>query len=69
MIEASELGPPKESVVLAFQMRAVPKRVLESRIRALTDLEMAELEMAMPSDVRIRRRREGIGSRANAPNA
>ena len=46
MIEASELGPPKESVVLAFQMRAVPKRVLESRIRALTDLEMAELEMA-----------------------
>lgn len=46
MIEASELGPPQESVALAFQMRAVPKRVLESRIRALTEVEMAELEMA-----------------------
>jgi mRNA interferase MazF len=46
MIAASELGPPQESVALAFQMRAVPNRVLESRIRALTDLEMAEHEMA-----------------------
>lgn len=46
MIEACELGPPQESVALTFQLRAIPKRSLESRIRALTDVEMAELEMA-----------------------
>jgi mRNA interferase MazF len=46
MIEASHLGPPQESVALAFQMRAIPKRALESRIRALTETELAELEMA-----------------------
>jgi hypothetical protein len=27
-------------------MRAIPKRALESRIRALTDVELAELDMA-----------------------
>ena len=31
---------------LAFQMRAVPKAALESRIRALTEVEIAELELA-----------------------
>jgi mRNA interferase MazF len=46
MIEASDLGPPQESVALAFQMRAIPKRALESRMRPLTDTELAELEMA-----------------------
>ncbi len=46
MIEASELGPPQDSVALAFQMRAIPKRALETRMRALTDVETAELEMA-----------------------
>ncbi len=46
MIEASELGPPQESVALAFQMRAIPKRALEVRMRALTETELAELEMA-----------------------
>lgn len=46
MIESSELGPPQESVALAFQMRAIPKRALEVRIRALTETEFAELEMA-----------------------
>jgi mRNA-degrading endonuclease toxin of MazEF toxin-antitoxin module len=46
MIEASELGPPQDSVALAFQMRALPKRALGARMRALTDVEIAELEMA-----------------------
>ena len=46
MIEASELGPPQESVALAFQMRAIPKRALEARMRPLTETELAELEMA-----------------------
>jgi mRNA-degrading endonuclease toxin of MazEF toxin-antitoxin module len=46
MIEASELGPPQDSVALAFQMRAIPKRALETRMRALTDVETGELEMA-----------------------
>lgn len=46
MIEASELGPPQDSVALAFQMRAIPKRTLETKMRALTDIETAELEMA-----------------------
>jgi mRNA interferase MazF len=45
MIEASELGPPQDSVALAFQM-AIPKRALETRMRALTDIETAEFEMA-----------------------
>jgi hypothetical protein len=27
-------------------MRAIPKRALETRMRALTDVEIAELEMA-----------------------
>jgi mRNA-degrading endonuclease toxin of MazEF toxin-antitoxin module len=46
MIEASELGPPQDSVALAFQMRAIPKRALETRMRVLTEVETAELEMA-----------------------
>jgi mRNA-degrading endonuclease toxin of MazEF toxin-antitoxin module len=46
MIEASELGPPQDSVALAFQMRAIPKRALETKMRALTDIETAEFEMA-----------------------
>jgi mRNA-degrading endonuclease toxin of MazEF toxin-antitoxin module len=39
-------GLPEDSVALAFQMRAVPKSALETRIRALTAKELAELELA-----------------------
>lgn len=46
VIAATELGPPSDSVALAFQMRAVPKSVLHSRIRPLTESEMAELDLA-----------------------
>jgi mRNA interferase MazF len=45
-IEATEAGPPEPSVALAFQMRAVPRSCLRDRIRALTDTELAELELA-----------------------
>lgn len=46
LIEATEQGPPQTSVALAFQMRAVPKRCLTERVRALTDTEIGELELA-----------------------
>ena len=46
IIGAAAEGPPTESVALAFQLRAVPKSALSSRIRGLTDSELAELELA-----------------------
>ena len=46
IISASPDGPPTDSVALAFQMRAIPKAALDTRIRALTDTEIAELELA-----------------------
>jgi mRNA-degrading endonuclease toxin of MazEF toxin-antitoxin module len=39
-------GLPEDSVALAFQMRAVPKGALDTRIRALTEKETTELELA-----------------------
>ena len=46
IISATPDGPPADSVALAFQMRAIPKTALDGRIRALTDTELAELELA-----------------------
>jgi mRNA interferase MazF len=46
IVSASAKGLPEDSVALAFQMRAVPKAALETRIRTLTDAELAELELA-----------------------
>jgi mRNA interferase MazF len=46
IISATPDGPPADSVALAFQMRAIPKTALDTRIRALTDTELAELELA-----------------------
>lgn len=46
MIEATPDGPPQPSVALAFQMRAVPRSCLKERLRDLTELELAELELA-----------------------
>lgn len=48
VIAATELGPSTDSIALAFQMsdEAVPKTALTARIRALTEIEMAELELA-----------------------
>ena len=39
-------GLPEDSLALAFQMRAVPKTALDSRVRVLTETELAELELA-----------------------
>ena len=39
-------GPPEDSVALAFQMRAVPKSALQTRIRDLDESELEELELA-----------------------
>jgi mRNA-degrading endonuclease toxin of MazEF toxin-antitoxin module len=46
VISASADGPPTDSVALAFQLRAIPKAALSARIRALTEIETAELELA-----------------------
>jgi len=37
---------PENSVALAFQLRAIPKSALQTKIRNLTEQEMAELELA-----------------------
>ena len=39
-------GPPQDSVALAFQMRAVPKSALQTKIRDLDESELDELELA-----------------------
>jgi mRNA-degrading endonuclease toxin of MazEF toxin-antitoxin module len=39
-------GPPEDSVALAFQMCAIPKSALQTKIRDLDDSEMEELELA-----------------------
>lgn len=39
-------GPPEDSVALAFQMRAIPKSALQSKIRNLAESELEELELA-----------------------
>jgi mRNA-degrading endonuclease toxin of MazEF toxin-antitoxin module len=46
VIQATSDGLSDDSVALAFQMRAVPKVALESRIRGLSEAEIAELELA-----------------------
>jgi mRNA interferase MazF len=46
VVEATEGGLSHDSVALAFQMRAVPKTALLSRIRPLTENEISELELA-----------------------
>jgi len=46
MIESRDGAPPEPSVALAFQMRAVPKASIKERIRALTEDEETELELA-----------------------
>lgn len=45
-IEATEEGPDRVSVALAFQVRAVPKACSIDRVRGLTDAEIGELELA-----------------------
>jgi mRNA interferase MazF len=47
LISASAEGPAEDSVALAFQMRAIPRKALKSRIRVLTEVELAELELAL----------------------
>ena len=46
LISASSDGPPADSVALAFQMRAIPRSALQSKMRALSEGEIAELELA-----------------------
>lgn len=46
IIAGSDKDLPEDSVALAFQLRAIPKSALQQRIRALTDAEQSELELA-----------------------
>lgn len=46
VIDATLRGLPETSVALAFQMRAIPKDALRTRIRTLTRSEIEELEVA-----------------------
>ena len=46
LITASEGGLGADSVALAFQMRAIPRKSLKTLIRALTSEEVAELDLA-----------------------
>lgn len=43
LIEGSTEGLPEDSVALAFQLRAIPKSALQTKIRNLSDDELAEL--------------------------
>ena len=45
-IAASDGALAADSVALAFQMRAIPKACLKTRVRALTVEEFAELDLA-----------------------
>jgi len=40
------VGPPQDSVALAFQMRAIPKSALQAKIGDLDESELEELELA-----------------------
>jgi mRNA interferase MazF len=46
IIAASGKGLTGDSVALVFQMRAIPKAALQTRVRTLTDVEQSELELA-----------------------
>ena len=46
LISASDGALAGDSVALAFQMRAIPKACLKTRIRSLSVEELAELDLA-----------------------
>ena len=46
LIASSPDGLPEDSVALAFQLRAIPKSALRTKVRSLSEDEMAELELA-----------------------
>jgi mRNA interferase MazF len=46
LISGGPDGLPTDSVALAFQMRAIPRSALRSRVRSLSETELAELELA-----------------------
>ena len=46
LIVASDDGLPADSVALAFQLRAIPKAALKTKVRSLSVEELAELDLA-----------------------
>jgi mRNA-degrading endonuclease toxin of MazEF toxin-antitoxin module len=62
VIAASDDGSPEESVALAFQIRAIPKSALQSRVRSLSEEELAELDLATDEAVgRVEPESENLG--------
>ena len=45
LVSASDGGLASDSVAMAFQMRAIPRERLKTRIRSLSADELAELEL------------------------
>jgi mRNA interferase MazF len=46
LIVASDDGLPADPVALAFQLRAIPKAALKTKVRSLSVEELAELDLA-----------------------
>jgi mRNA-degrading endonuclease toxin of MazEF toxin-antitoxin module len=46
LVAATDGGLATDSVALAFQMRAIPKKCLKTFVRALSAEESAELDLA-----------------------
>lgn len=46
LVAASDTGPREDSVAVVFQIRAISQSALESKIGALSETEMADLELA-----------------------
>jgi len=46
LVQSTPNGLPDDSLALAFQLRAIPKSALQTRVRSLSEDELAELELA-----------------------
>ena len=46
LVASTPDGLPEDSVALAFQLRAIPKSALQTKVRNLSEDELAELELA-----------------------
>ena len=46
LVASTPDGLPEDSLALAFQLRAIPKSALQTKVRNLSEDELAELELA-----------------------
>jgi mRNA-degrading endonuclease toxin of MazEF toxin-antitoxin module len=45
-ILSTVLGPPEDSIAVAYQIRTIPKAALKTKVRMLSETELADLEAA-----------------------